>query len=46
MGGQERCIQGLVGKTEGKRPLRRPRCRWDNNIKMDIQEGAGNAGMD
>ena len=29
----------LVGKPEGKRPLERPRHRWeDNNIKMDLQE--------
>ena len=28
----------LVGKPEGKRPLRRPRSRWKNNIKMDLQE--------
>ena len=28
----------LVGKPEGKRPLGRPRCRWEDNIKMDIQE--------
>ena len=28
----------LVGKPEGKRPLGRPRRRWDNNIKMDHQE--------
>jgi hypothetical protein len=28
----------LVGKPEGKRPLRRPRCRWEDNIKMDFQE--------
>jgi hypothetical protein len=28
----------LVGKPEGKRPLGRPRCRWINNIKMDILE--------
>jgi len=28
----------LVGKPEGKRPIRRPRCRWEDNIKMDIQE--------
>jgi hypothetical protein len=27
----------LVGKPEGKRPLGRPRCRWEN-IKMDLQE--------
>jgi len=28
----------LVGKLEGKRPLGRPRHRWENNIKMDLQE--------
>jgi hypothetical protein len=29
----------LVGKREGKKPLRRPRRRWEDNIKMDLQEG-------
>ena len=28
----------LVGKPEGKRPLARPRCRREDNIKMDLQE--------
>jgi hypothetical protein len=28
----------LVGKSEGKRPLGKPRRRWENNIKMDMQE--------
>ena len=28
----------LVGKSEGKRPLGRPRRRWEDNIKMDVQE--------
>jgi hypothetical protein len=28
----------LVGKPGGKRPLGRPRCRWEDNIKMDPQE--------
>ena len=28
----------LVGKPEGRRPLGRPRCRWEDNIKMDLQE--------
>ena len=28
----------LVGKTEEKRPLGRPRCRWEGNIKMDLRE--------
>jgi hypothetical protein len=27
-----------VGKPEGKRPLEKPRFRWENNIKMDLQE--------
>jgi len=31
----------LVGKPEGKRPLGRPRRRWDDNIMMDLQEVAG-----
>jgi hypothetical protein len=35
----------LVGKPEGKRPLGRPRRRWDNNIKMNLQE-VGSVGMD
>ena len=35
----------LVGKSEGKRPLGRPRRRWENNIKMDLQE-VGCGGMD
>jgi hypothetical protein len=28
----------LVGRPKGKRPLRRPRCRWEDNIKMDLKE--------
>ena len=28
----------LVGKPEVKRPLERPRCRWEDNIKMDLGE--------
>ena len=28
----------LVGKPKGRRPLGRPRRRWENNIKMDLQE--------
>ena len=31
----------LVGKPEGKRPLERPRRRWKDNIKMDLQEVGG-----
>jgi len=33
-----------VGKPEGKRPLGRPRHRWEENIKMDFQE-VGCGGM-
>jgi len=35
----------LVGKREGNRKLGRPRCRWEDNIKMDLQE-VGCEGMD
>jgi hypothetical protein len=35
----------LVGTPEGKRPLGRPGCRWEDNIKMDLQE-VGCGGMD
>ena len=41
-GGQERRIQGFGGETCWKRPLGRPRCRWEDNIKMDFHEvGSG-----
>ena len=43
----ERCglCRVLVGKPEGKRRLGRPRRRWEDNIKMDLQE-VGCEGMD
>jgi len=34
----------LVGKPEEKRPLGRPRRRWEGNIKMDLQEVGGGRG--
>ena len=34
----------LVGKPEQKRPLGRPRRRWEDNIKMDLQEVEGSCG--
>jgi hypothetical protein len=34
----------LVGKSEGKRSLGRPRRRWKDNIKMDLQEVVGGRG--
>jgi len=37
----------LVGKPEGKRPMGRPRHRWNDNIKMDLQEvGCRGYGLD
>jgi hypothetical protein len=35
--GERDVYRVFVGKPEGKKPLGRPRCRWDN-IKMDLQE--------
>jgi hypothetical protein len=35
----------MVGKPEGKRPFGRPRCRWEDNIKMDLQK-VGCEGME
>jgi len=34
----------LVGKPEGRRPLGRPRQRWEDNIKTDLQEVGGGFG--
>jgi hypothetical protein len=43
--GEERSVHRvLVGMSEGKRPLGRPRRRWENNIKMDLQEVGGSRG--
>jgi hypothetical protein len=40
--GEDRVVHKLlVGKPEGKRPLRRPRRRWEDNIKMNLQEVGG-----
>jgi len=38
MGDRRGVNRVLVGKPEGKRPLGRPRRRWEDNIKMDLQE--------
>jgi hypothetical protein len=38
MGRGELCTGFLVGKPEGKRPLGRPRRRWEDNIKRDLEE--------
>ena len=42
-GGGQRGAQGVGGKAEGKKPLGRPRRRWEN-IKMDLQEFGGGRG--
>jgi len=43
--GQGRVVHRiLVRKPEGKRSLGRPRCRWEDNIKMDLQEVGGGCG--
>jgi len=38
MGERRGVYRVLVGKPEGHRPLGRPRRRWEDNIKMDVQE--------
>ena len=38
MGVRRGAFKVLVGKNEGKRPLGRPWCTWEDNIKMDLQE--------
>ena len=38
MGNRRGVLRVLVGKHEGKRPLGRPRRRWEDNIKMDLHE--------
>ena len=38
MGERKDAYNVLVGKPEGKRPIGRPRRRWEENIKMDLQE--------
>jgi hypothetical protein len=41
MGAERGVHRVLVGKPEGKRPLGRPRRRWEDNIKMDVEEVGG-----
>jgi len=45
MGERRNVYRVLVRKPEGKRPLGRPRHRWEDNIKMDLQE-VGCVGVD
>jgi hypothetical protein len=47
-GGGERCIQDFGGETwpEGRKPLEILRRRWEDNIKMDLQEVGWGHGLD
>jgi hypothetical protein len=38
MGDRRGAHRALMGKPEGRRALKRPRCRWEDNIKMDLRE--------
>jgi hypothetical protein len=44
MGEGRNLYRVLVGKPEGKRPLERPRCRWEDGIKMDLRVTLGGGG--
>jgi hypothetical protein len=45
MGKMRGVYRVLMGKPEGKRPLGRRRCRWEENVKIDLQE-VGCGGME
>jgi hypothetical protein len=45
MGEERKVYKVVVGKTEGKRPLGRPRRRWEDGIRMDLRE-TGMGGVD
>jgi hypothetical protein len=43
--GEEKSVPRiLIGKPEGKTPLGRPRCRWEDNIKRDLEKVVGGCG--
>jgi hypothetical protein len=47
MGGERKLYKVLVGKPEGRRPLGRPRHRWEDGIRMDLREiDLGGRGLD
>jgi len=45
--GKKRCVGVMVGNPEEKRPIGRPKRRWENNIKTDLQKmGCGGNRLD
>jgi len=46
MGEKKGVYRVLLGKPEGKRPLGKPSCRWEDNIKMDLEEVGWDCGLD
>jgi hypothetical protein len=46
MGEERKMYKILVGKPEGKRPLGRPRRRWEDGIRMDLMEIGLGGGVD
>jgi hypothetical protein len=46
MGEKRDVYRILVGKSEGKRSLGRPRCRWEDNLKVELQEVRWGHGLD
>jgi hypothetical protein len=46
MGEERKVYRVLVGKLEGKRPLVRPRRRWEDGIKMDVREIGWGGGVE
>jgi hypothetical protein len=46
MGEERKVYKVLVGKPEGKRPLGRPRRRWDEGIRMELRELGVGGGVD
>jgi hypothetical protein len=46
MGEGRNVYRVLVGKPEGKRPLERPRRRWEEGMKMDLEENGWGCGVD
>ena len=45
MGESRGAYRVLVGKPEGRRPLERPKCRWEDNIKIDLKKEAWTGSM-